>query len=268
LIGGASKLRAALVPGAAIGIVAAALAAARVSAPEVLELALYDSRASAAAARHPASGEVVLVAVDEETVRLAGGVHPLPRGALAAVVEEARRAGARAVALDYLLEDPLEGALASENAELERALSGGGVVLAAALPPGAGASAGDPRVAEVRRRHSRSLGGAARPERFTLSAPLPRFALAAAELGGVSQQHALNGRIYALRHVYPAAEGDYLSLPLAAAWLARGRPPLRLEHDRILFGGTQSRWGRTGSPRSAGTDLTMDALAPPPPTRR
>jgi len=248
LIAGASRVRSALVPGAAIGIAAAALAAARVRAPEVLELALYDSRAAAVAARHPASGEVVLVAVDEETVRLAGGVHPLPRGALAAVVEEARRAGARVVAIDYILEDPLEGALASENAELERALSGGGVVLAAALPPaaGAGAGAGDPRVAEVRRRHAQPRGGAARPERFALSSPLPRFAMAAAELGGVSQQHALNGRIYALRHVYPAAEGDYLSLPLAAAWLARSRPPLRLEPDRLLFGGTSVPLGPDG----------------------
>ncbi len=231
-----------LLPGAIIGIAAAALGAVRAGAPELLELALYDARAAASAAPHPASGEVVLVAVDEETVRLAGGIHPLPRSALAAVVGEARRAGARVVALDYILEDPLEGALASENAELERALAGGGVVLASALPPAAASrppeGTRDPRLAEIRRRHALPLGGSARRERFALSVPLPRFALAAAALGGVSQQQAENGRIYALRHFYPTAEGEYLSLPLAAAWLARGRPPLRLERDRLRFGDT------------------------------
>lgn len=241
------RLRSALVPGAAVALAVAALTAARPRALEDLELALLDARAAAVAARSPASDEVALVLVDEPTVRLAGGVHPLPRGALAAVVDEARRAGARVVALDYLLQDPLEGVLASENADLERAIAGGGVVLAAALPragapapppaeAGAVAVADDPRRGEVLRRHAADLGGAARPERFALATPLPRFALAAAALGGVSQEQAGNGRIYALRHVYPAAEGDYMSLPLAAAWLARGRPPTRLERDRLVLG--------------------------------
>jgi len=246
---GGKRILAVTLPGAVIGVAVAALAALRTGAPEILELALYDARASAGAARHPASSEVALVAVDEDTVRLAGGVHPLPRGALAAIVEEARLAGARVVALDYILEDPLEGAFASENAALERALGAGDVVLATALPPAApGHPSGvDPRVEEIRRRHARALGGAARPERFVLSPPVPRFALAATALGGVSQQLARNGRIYALRHVYPAGEGDYLSLPLAAAWLARGRPPLRLERDRLRVGDTAVPLGRDGT---------------------
>ncbi|OFX22676.1 MAG: hypothetical protein A2V77_10690 [Anaeromyxobacter sp. RBG_16_69_14] len=247
---GADKLRAALLPGAFIGVAAAAMAMARTWAPEQVELALYDVRAAASAARRPASGEVVLVAVDEDTVRLAGGVHPLPRGALAAVVEEARRAGARVIAVDYILQDPLEGALASENAELERALAGGDVVLAVALPPAAATGraegAPDPMAAEVRRLHARSLGGTARPERFTLSPPLSRFALPAAALGGVSQQGAQNGRIYALRHLYPTAEGDYLSLPLAVAWLAKGRPPLVLEQGGLRLGDMAIPFGQSG----------------------
>ena len=227
-----------VLPGAVVGAVAALVALLRAGAPEILELTLHDARAAAAAAWQPASRDVVLVAVDEDTVRLAGGVHPLPRGALAAIVEEARAAGARVVALDYLLEDPLEGSFAGENAALEQALASGDVVLATAFPPAQAdrAPGRDPRVEEVRRRHARPLGGAARPERFALSTPLPRFALAATALGGVSQRAARNGRIYALRHVYPAEEGDYLSLPLAAAWLARDRPTLRLEPGRLWFG--------------------------------
>jgi adenylate cyclase len=285
-------LLAVLVPGVLLGVAAAAVAAARPSGAEVLELALLDGRAATAASRHPASGGVVLVGVDEETVRLAGGVYPLPRGALAAIVDEARRAGARAIALDYLLEDPLEGALADENAALERALSGGAVVIAAALPPalGPGPAAPDPRVAEVLRRRSLSLGGSARSERFVLSSPLPRFALAAAALGGVSQQAARNGKIYGLRHLYPTADGDFLSLPLAASWLALGRPPLRLEGNRLLLGETEVplspegttylRWygphdGRSGAPSTypqlSGAALLRAWLAregegePPPP---
>ena len=227
-----------LVAGAAVGVLAGAAAALRAGAPERLELALYDARAAAAARGDPASPGVVMVAIDEPTVRLAGGVHPLPRGALAAILEEARAAGARVIAVDYLLEDPLEGALADENAALEQAIAGGGVVLAAAIPPAPPEPlpASDERGQQVRRRHARPLGGAGRPERFVLSPPLTRFALAAAALGGVSQQLAANGRVYSLRHVYPAAEGDYPSLPLAAARLARQSPEARLERGRLRLG--------------------------------
>ena len=240
---------------------AAALAAVRAGAPEVMELALYDARAETVARRHPAASGVTLVAVDDEAVRLAGGVHPLPRGALAAVVDEARRAGARAIALDFILEDPLEGALATENEELERAIGGGGVALAVAMPragpgPAEGArpppSQGEGPLEAIRRRHARDLGGSALAGRFELSPPLPRFALAAAALGGVSQVPAANGRIYALQQVYPTAHGDFPSLALAAAMLATGAPvradgggELRLGDRRIaLDGGGRSyvRW--------------------------
>jgi adenylate cyclase len=309
------KLRAALLPGAMVGLAAAAVALGRGGAAEGFELELHDLRASAAALRAPASSAVVLVAVDDVTARLAGGSWPIPRGALAAVVEEARRAGARAVALDFVLEDPLEAAMAEENAALERALGGGGVVVGAAFPradapappapagpwaalhglfPSAEAAEaaalavawrgawpvaipspagvelwianfeseaearaarpdgrvpaqvrrlspeelarGDARTAAVRRRRSLDAGGASLPGRFALASPLPRFALAAAALGGVSQEVDRDGRVRALRHVYPTAEGDFLSMPLAAAWLAQGRPLLRAEPGRLRLG--------------------------------
>ncbi|HEU4385697.1 MAG TPA: CHASE2 domain-containing protein, partial [Anaeromyxobacteraceae bacterium] len=307
--------RVALLPGALVGLLAAALALSRSGAAEGFELDLYDLRAATAAAGSPASGAVVLVTVDDVAVRLAGGSWPIPRGALAAVVEEARRAGARVVAVDFVLEDPLEASLADENAALQRALTGGGVVVAAAFPRAdapappplagpwavlrgtfrseeaaeeaalaaswrgawpvaipadggvelwaagfaseaeAGAAApggpvparvrrlapeellrGDARTAAVRRRRAVDVGGASLPGRYALASPLPRFAMAAEALGGVSQEADQDGRIRALRHVYPTADGDFLSLPLAAAWLAAGRPALWIERGHLRLG--------------------------------
>jgi adenylate cyclase len=309
------RLRGALLPGALAGLAAAAVALGRGGAAEGFELELHDLRAAAAAARSPASSAVILVTVDDVTVRLAGGTWPIPRGALAAVVEEARRAGARAVALDFVLEDPLEAAMAEENAALERAIAGGGVVVGAAFPradaaappaqagpwaalhgvfPSAEAAEeaalastwrsawpvavpadggvelwianfeseaearaarpdgrvparirrlspeelarGDARTAAVRSRRALDVGGASLPGRFALASPLPRFAVAAAALGGVSQAADPDGRIRALRHVYPTADGDFLSLPLAAAWLAQGRPALRAGPGKLQLG--------------------------------
>ena len=310
-------LRAALLPGALVGLAAAALALGRGGAAEQAELLLWDVRAARAARASPASPRVAMVGLDDATVRLAGGIYPVPRGAIAAVIAEARRAGARVIAVDFILEDPLDGSLADENEALEEAIAGGDVVLGAAAPragmadPGSlGASwarrvgafpdrdaaalaaigrperhlrpvllgrggevelwlAGygsraeaeadplpdvdgihargltaaelsqpDPRAALVRRRHAVDAGGAARQERFAVSPPLPRFALAAAALGGVSQEQESDGRVYALRHVYPTTEGDLLSLPLAAAWIALGKPEIRLDEAGLRVGDT------------------------------
>ncbi|HEY6101181.1 MAG TPA: CHASE2 domain-containing protein, partial [Anaeromyxobacter sp.] len=182
----ARKLRAALLPGLAVGVVVAAAALPRDGALERLEKVLYDVRAARAAASQPASPAVALVALDDDTIRLAGGTYPIPRGALAAIVEEARHAGARVVVVDLLLQDPLEGSLADENAALERALAHGDVVVGAAVPP-APAGAGTP---------------------FRLAPPLPRFAAAAAAVGGVTQEQEEDGRVHALRHVYATDAGE------------------------------------------------------------
>lgn len=261
------KLRAALVPGVAVGLLAAAAAGQRGPAVERFEKVLYDARAARAAEDQRASPAVAIVALDDDTIRLAGGTWPVPRGALAAIVDEARRAGARVVAVDLLLQDPLEGSLADENEALERAIAGGGVVLGAAVPRG------------------REAGGPA----FRLAPPLPRFEAAAAAVGGVTQEQEEDGRVHALRHVYATDRGEVLSLPLAAAWVARGRPPVRVEGGRLVLGGVAAplggdgrvlvRWlgpfdGRAAAegvyPQVSGADLLRAALAregegePPP----
>jgi adenylate cyclase len=315
------KLRQALLPGLVAGAVAAAAALER-SAVEPAESLTWDLRAARAARSQPASPGVVLVAIDDETLRIAGGVYPIPRGALAALLEEVRRAGARVIALDLLLEDPLEGSLAGENAALAEAIAGGGVVLAAAVaresaapapagplwgahlgtfpteaeaeraalarldrgrwpvvsPSAAGASLwlvpfasreaaaafdggagaaprllapeelgrGDARLAALRRRHALETAGRSLPGRFVLAPPLPRFGVAADAVGGVSQDQDEGGRVTALRHLYPTAQGEVLSLPLAAAWLARGRPPVRVEGNRLRLGDVAAPLGRDG----------------------
>ena len=124
--------RAALIPGLVVGLAAGALVFPRSGATEQAELFLWDVRAARAARSNPASPGIVMVAVDDATVRLAGGTYPVPRSAMAAVISEARRAGARAIAVDFILEDPLEGSLADENAALEEAIAAGGVILAPA----------------------------------------------------------------------------------------------------------------------------------------
>jgi adenylate cyclase len=236
------KLRNALLPGGAAGLLAAALCLSHGGAVEQAELFSWDLRAARAAHDNPASPGVVLVAVDDATVRLGGGTYPVPRSAMAAIISEARRAGARTIAVDFILEDPLEGSLADENDALEEAIAGGRVILGAASPRDRRAEAGgagplDPATAETLRGQAVDAGGAARhPERFAVTPPLLRFARAAAALGCVTQEQESDGRVHALRHVYPTPEGDLFSLPLAAAWIALGRPPVRVEADGLRIG--------------------------------
>ncbi|MFO0581764.1 MAG: adenylate/guanylate cyclase domain-containing protein [Anaeromyxobacter sp.] len=196
------KLRAALGTGLAVGLAAAAVAWLRPGGPEAVERLLYDVRARSVAASQRASPGIVLVGIDDATVTLAGGVYPLPRSALAAILDEVGRAGARVVALDVLLVDPLEGSLADENAALEEALRRGRVVLAAAA--------------------SRD---AAVPARWDVVRPLPRFEKAATSIGGVTQEADPDGRVRALRHAYPTPAGELRSLPFEAARLALGADP-------------------------------------------
>jgi adenylate cyclase len=186
---------------------------------EAAERLLYDLRAERTAP--PAGPGVALVSIDDSTLAQAGGVYPLPRSALAVLIEEARRAGARAIAVDLVLIDPLEGSLATENEALEAALAGGGVVLAAAAVE-------DP----------------ASPGRFAVQPPLPRFERVARARGVVSQRQDPDGKVRALRHLFPTSSGQEVSLALAAVRLAGGEavPPAAVpltEDGRVLV-----RWTR------------------------
>jgi adenylate cyclase len=205
------KLRAALLSGAAAGLAAGALALARPEPLEAAERVLYDQRAARTA---PLAGPgVALVDVDDATLALAGGAYPLPRSALAVLVEEARQAGAKVIAVDFVLVDPLEGSLASENDALEAALAGGQVVLAVAAPQ-------DP----------------AAPGRFVVQPPLPRFDRAAGSRGVISQRQDPDGKVRSLRHRFWTQTGPESSLPLAAARLALGQPDVEEERRSLRLG--------------------------------
>jgi adenylate cyclase len=72
---------------------------------------------------------VVIVALDEEARQVAWGSWPLPRGALAALVDAVKGAGAKAIAIDLLLKDTAEASLQDENLALEAAIRGAGNVV-------------------------------------------------------------------------------------------------------------------------------------------
>jgi adenylate cyclase len=94
-----------------------------------IEAPLQDWRLLIAGPR-PAPDEVVIIAIDDETVRRVGS-YPLPRPMLAEIVSRLASDGAKAVALDMLF---LERAPGDADAELAAAMRGTrGVIGAAAL---------------------------------------------------------------------------------------------------------------------------------------
>ena len=99
----------------------------RASLLDRLEAPLLDLRFQLAGPR-PAPQDVIIVAIDDETVRRAGS-HPLPRDTLAALVNNLAEAAANAIALDILF---LDRGLEEADAALHRALIGANAVLAAA----------------------------------------------------------------------------------------------------------------------------------------
>lgn len=109
------------------GFLAASQVAGRATIFDRIEAPLADLRLLIAGPRDPSS-DVVIVAIDDETVR-ASGRFPLPRDRLAELVDVITRAGARVLGVDILLVQ--EGAEAGDQA-LAAALGRSHAVLAAA----------------------------------------------------------------------------------------------------------------------------------------
>lgn len=163
--------------------------------------------------------DVVLIVIDDETVRAAGG-YPLPRAYLARLLRSLGEAKPRAVAVDILFLDPGE---VTVDAELAEALK--------ALPSAIG-------MAAVFDRSSREAAAAFGP--FTdlpvansVQKPTTRLG-EVARLGTVNVAKDHGGTP---RHIplLVATEGALLpALALQAAMLATGKPDLF--RDRIAFG--------------------------------
>jgi adenylate cyclase len=186
-----------------------------------LEAPLADLRFLIGGER-PAPDGVIIVAVDDETVR-AAGAYPLPRAALARLVERVGRARPKAIALDLLLADPGAG---DGDAALADALRRVPVVLAAA------ATFSGPLQSP---RGDASAGLDAVPVADDLLQPLGRFADVAA-VGTVNVATDRTGTPRHLPLILRWGDGLAMSLPLRTAASALGQDPV-LETDAVRLGG-------------------------------
>lgn len=99
----------------------------RASALDRIEAVTLDLRTLLAPSKAPPA-DVIIVAIDDETVRQAGG-YPLPRDAMALLVDAIARRKPKAVALDLLFIDP---SVPAQDMALASALAAAPSVIAAA----------------------------------------------------------------------------------------------------------------------------------------
>ena len=185
-----------------------------------LEAPLADLRFLIGGER-PAPDLVTIIAIDDETARQAGA-YPLPRAALARLVERVGRARPKAIALDLLLADPGPG---DGDEALAEALRRVPVVLAAAATfssPLQSASGDAPDGLE------------AVPVAQDLLQPLQRFT-EVAPIGTVNVATDRTGTPRHLPLLLRWQDGLAVSLPLRTAALALGQDPV-LEADSVRLG--------------------------------
>ncbi len=99
----------------------------RASFLDRIEATLLDLRFLLDGPRKP-PGDVIIVAIDDQTVREAGR-YPLPRGTVARLIREISRHSPRAIGLDILFLDPGQP---EQDAELAASLRDAGAIVAAA----------------------------------------------------------------------------------------------------------------------------------------
>lgn len=183
----------------------------RQSPTDAIEAAFVDLRLLAAGPIEP-TAPVVVIAIDDRTLEENGG-YPVPRSRLAAIVDAASRAGARALAVDILLIDETR---ADEDAALAEALARNSAVIAAAA------------------RFGRAAAAAPVPAAQSTLWPAPAFA-GRAEIGMVNVVSSATGtpRHIPLAILTDRGLGTHLALRAAAAF--NGAPP-RLEERVVTVG--------------------------------
>ncbi|WP_162244664.1 adenylate/guanylate cyclase domain-containing protein [Aureimonas sp. Leaf454] len=235
--------------------------------------------------------EVVIVAIDDETVAAEGG-YPLDRSRLAFLLSAIRTAGAKTIGLDILLADPGN---AISDAALARALAGGHSVITAAgrFAPGDARLASMPRLdGELRPlaafEAASSVGlanvstnDAGTPRHLPLvfaspTGPLPGFALRAAALHRGVDPRLSTDHVAIADHVVPLDIGWHLPLRLfgpagsvrtigAEAFLRDGAVPPSLEGAIAIVGVTATAVGDTfGTPFDAvtpGVEIQASGIA-------
>jgi len=169
----------------------------------------------------PTPSVVAIVAIDDEAVRRAGG-FPLPRAALAQLVQRIASLQPKAIALDLLLIDP---GPPDDDSALARALSAAPSVIGAAAVYTTGEQsldAGDGPLARI-------------PLADRLLLPLTRFA-EVAEIGVVNVATDKSGTPRAFPMLFRTPDAVYAALPLQAATVATGADPT-MGDDGIEIGG-------------------------------
>jgi adenylate cyclase len=199
--------------------------AGNVSLLERLEAPLTDLRFLLQGER-AAPDLITVVAIDDETVRQAGA-YPLPRAALAQLIERITYAQPKAIALDLLLVDP--GPEPGDQA-LAAALRAAPVVIAAA---GTFRSA----VQSVAESGAQQLDAAPVADQILL--PHPHFAKAAA-VGTVNLATDRGGTPRYVPLVLQTADGVTASLPLRVAMLALGHDAVAAPSGIVLGDATIS----------------------------
>jgi adenylate cyclase len=179
------------------------------------EATFSDQRLLIAGPR-PAPRDIVIVAIDDDTVAAAGG-YPLDRRTLADLVAAIREAGARALAIDLLLVD---AGVAEDDRYLARMLGSLPTVIA-----GAG------RFAEA------GHTAAGLPRAIGTLAPLPVFA-EAARVGLVNVATDASGTPRHLPMIILTADGPQPSFVLRAASLLAGVDPV-MTREGVRLGPTE-----------------------------
>jgi adenylate cyclase len=185
-----------------------------------VEATTVDLRTLIRGARQP-PGNVLIVAIDDETVRLEGR-YPVSRGTLARIVDRVAPLGPAAIALDVLLLDAGEEA---DDHALAASLERNRSVIAAA------AEFGDTRQRAPGSANS-ALDGVPVADSFVL--PLERFSRAAA-IGVVNISTDYTGTPRLAPLIFRSADRVEASFPLQAASLALNATPV-FEPGRIVLG--------------------------------
>jgi adenylate cyclase len=210
--------------------------AGRASALDRLEAVTLDLRAIFTP-RRPPPADLVIVAVDDETVRQAGR-YPLPRGVMASLVTNIAAQKPKALALDILF---VEAGPAEEDAALARALADAPAVIAAA---------GVFNEVEALRTDG-AIGRVPRPRQLVWpTAPIA----AAADVGLVNVATDYGGMARHVPLLFRGADGPIPSFVLFAAALATGTEP--------VFTGAGVRLGSRAIPLDLGQHLALRYYGP------
>ena len=176
--------------------------------------------------RRAAPDAVTIIAIDDETVRQAGG-YPIARAKLARIIETVASLDPKAIAVDMLLVDP--GPEAGDAALAQALGSSGSVIAAAAVYPEGKqwTTAGDGGL----------LSDVPNAERILL--PLKRFA-DSAKLGIVNAVTDATGTPRFFPMLFRAGDQIHASFALQAVSVAGGQDPA-IEHGRVFVAGRPIR---------------------------